>query len=83
MEVSLRVHLDVEVPASQAEDVAAEGPVLRDEVEVISGHADGPGVFGCPEPDEGAPDVASLEFALMGGGLDQPLPRSRRAGGAE
>ena len=53
--------------------MTADVPVLGDEMEVIAGHIDRPGIERCPEPDQGAHHLDDGELALVGGGLEQVL----------
>src|SRR5207253_144978 len=77
-EVGLPPHPDAELPARAAEQVAAELPVVGQEMEVVAGYQDRPEVAGRPEADEGAADPAHAELLLAGSRLDEGYAFRRR-----
>ena len=57
----------LELTRLHVEEMAAEGPVLGDEVEVVAGHVDRSGIERRPEPDQDpstSPTVNSLWWAV-------------------
>ena len=74
VQLGLDVDPNLERTGLHVQHMAAEIPILREKVEVITGHIDRPGIERCPKPDQGPLDVDDPELALVGGGLEQVLP---------
>ncbi len=83
VELGLDVDPDVEGSGVHVEQMAADLPIRGDEVEVIAGDIDRPGIERGPEPDQGALLLKDGELALVGGGLEQVLPGFGGTGGSQ
>jgi hypothetical protein len=75
VQFGLDVHSDFEGARLHPEQVAAQGAVLGDEVEVIAGHVHRSRIQRRPEPDQGPHLVENVELALVSSRLEQPFSR--------
>src|SRR6516225_9068640 len=69
--ITFALDLETKIRAAALEQVAAPVAVGRQEVQVIAGYVECPGVVRSPEPDESPRHVAELELGLNRGRLDQ------------
>ena len=79
MEVVQRFHPDAQPLRRAFEHVAAVAAVFRQEVEMISGHAERARKPGRPDADERPGDVRQVELVLIAGRIDEAATGARRA----